>query len=84
MRGGLQLKKRHVDDEHTFSMSDESVPLAQESAQWEVHNLAVEKLRHTVEEISVFEREVDERVRNAYALRVGGDTKEEIAEKSKL
>ena len=56
----LQLKRRHEKDNRTFTMSDDSVLLAQESAQWEGHNLAVERLRHTVEEISVFEREVDE------------------------
>ena len=43
----------------------------------------MERLRHTVEEVSVFEREVDERVKKAIALRFGGEVKEEGEEAGK-
>ena len=53
-------------------MSDTSVALAQESEKWDEHNSSVERLRYAIEELSAFEREVDERFKRANVLRQNG------------
>ena len=55
-----QLKNLNKDDD-SFALSDHVIPMAQEDANWEQLNRKVEQMRHSLEELSAFEAEVDTR-----------------------
>ena len=78
-----QLKNLNKDDD-SFALSDHVIPMAQEDANWEQLNRKVEKVRHSLEELSAFEAEVDTRYAKKKEMLKNGCAKDGIDEAAEL